>query len=902
MTFKPHLGAASMIAAICAVATCTVASAQASAFSIPAGDLESGVIVYVKQSGAELIFRVDDLRGLTTKGVSGLMSNEAALDKLLDGTPVRVRRDGTRAAALYVERPQASALIRAKASNDGPVAAVTESLEAVSIVGSRSKNRTVFDTTAPVDIFRGKELEKALVSGEVGQALQSLSPSINMPRVSSSGTSDAIRSIQLRGLAPDHVLVLVNGKRRHASAVLDQEGLFKGSVPVDLNAIPASAIERIEVLRDGAGAQYGSDAVAGVVNIVLKNAASGGVISLSQGAYRTSFEPTGQTITDGQNTQLSANHGMALGDSGFLRYGAELHRKRGTNRAGIGGDFSDNGTAADEAQVGKVLYKSGDPDVEGGNAFYSAEYGLASDVRLYSYSMVSKREVTGAAFFRWPGDSSNVLSVYPSGYRPDTTSDTRDISVVAGAKGETGGVAWDLSVRHGQNDFYYGVKNSLNSSLGAASPTTFRLADFIAKQTALNVDGSWSTALGANAIPVNIAFGAELMRDAFRSKAGDPGSYAAGNQGGAPGAQAGPGLKPEDAVAVSRNVGAIYIDTESDLTQRLLIGAAARYAHYDSFGSATTGKLSGRYKFTDDVLVRSSVSNSFRVPALAQQSFRFNSLNFDSTGTQLLSTALLPPSDRVARQFGATDLKPEKANNITLGLATKLGRSSTFSLDLYRIRIKDRITRTSDLNSDRVSAYLLSTGRGDIASVGFLTNAVDTTTKGLDLVLTSDFAAAGGTLGLSGALNLNRTRLDSVRKSNAQLSAIDPTLTLFDDKTLFDLTHASPRNKVILGADWTGGGLWSMSTKATRYGAVQVMSFDPTVGPITYGANWSIDLEVKYKLSKQIMISLGGNNIFDKYPARRPSSDDLFGHLPYDYSVPIGFNGAYYYARMDYRF
>lgn len=780
-------------------------------------------------------------------------------------------------------------------------AATPQALESVTIVGSRSKNRTVFDTTAPVDVFGPKEVEKALVSGEVGQALQSLSPSINMPRVSASGTSDAVRSIQLRGLSPDHVLVLVNGKRRHASAVLDQEGLFKGSVPVDLNAIPASAIERIEVLRDGAGAQYGSDAIAGVVNIVLKNSASGGAASLSGGAYHTSFEPTGQTITDGQNTQLSANHGIALGNNGFLRYGAEYQKKHGTNRAGIGGDFSDNGSPQDAAQVGRVLYKSGDPDVEGGNVFYNAGYELPSGVRLYSFSTVGRREVTGAAFYRWPGDASNVPSVYPNGYRPETTDDSRDVSFVAGAKGEAGPFGWDASLRHGQNDFKYGVQNSLNSSLGAASPTTFHLADFIARQTALNLDGSWSGALGSAQVPVNVAFGAELMRESFRSRPGDPASYAAGSQGGQPGAQAGPGLKPDDAVSTSRQVGALYIDTETDLTQRLLVGAAARYSHYDEFGSATTGKLSARYKLTRDLLARGSVSNSFRAPALAQQSFRFNSLNFDSTGTQLLNTALLPASDALARQFGATDLKPEEARNLSLGAAAKLGGSSLLSVDVYRIRIKDRIARTSDLNSDAVSAYLASQGRSDIASVGFLTNAVDTTTTGMDIVLTGELPVAGGTLGLSGALNLNHTKLDAVRNGSARLSAIDPALSLFDEKTLFDLTHGSPRTKLILGADWTGGA-WGASAKATRYGPVQVMSFDPSVGAIRYGANWSVDLEAQYKLTKQLTLSLGGTNIFDKYPGRRPGSDDLFGHLPYDYTVPIGFNGAYCYARMDYRF
>jgi iron complex outermembrane receptor protein len=781
-----------------------------------------------------------------------------------------------------------------------PVAAAAA--ESVTIIGSRSRNRTVFDTMAPVDLFSAKDVDKALVSGDVGQALQSLSPSINMPHVSASGTSDSVRGIQLRGLQPDQVLVLVNGKRRHASAVLDLEGLFKGDVPVDLNTIPAGAIDHIEVLRDGAGAQYGSDAIAGVVNIVLKNAPSGGSVNLSVGAYHSPFKPTGKTITDGQNVQLNVDDGTALGETGFLRYGGGIQKSKGTNRAGAGGDYSDNGTAADEAQVGKVLYKSGDPDVEAGNLFYNGAIDLPSGIRLYSFSTLSKRNTTGAAFYRWPGDATNVASVYPNGYLPKTTNSSVDASLVAGGSKQVGDVSLDVSVRHGQNDFDYGVKNSLNSSLGAASPTRFHLADFVARQTALNFDGNWATTLPDVRLPINLAFGAEVMHDAFQSRPGDAASYAAGDQGGDPGAQAGPGLKPEDAVSVSRNVESLYVDSETDVTRQLLVGAAARYSHYDQFGSATTGKLATRFKLTDNVLLRGSASTSFRAPALAQQSFRFNTLNFDSTGTTLLNTALLPATDSLAQQFGASQLKPEKARNFSLGLATKFAASGAFSLDVYKIKIKDRITRTSDLNSDAVTAYLDAQGRSDIASVAFLTNGVDTTTTGLDAVLSNEWRVAVGTLNLSAALNLNRTQLDNVRSGSAKLTAIDPSLSLFDSKTLFDMVNETPKNKTILSAEWDSGADWDLSTKATRYGSIQVLSYDDSVGAIHYGAKWSIDVDAKYRVTRQLSVSVGSNNLFNQYPTRTPDSDNLYGHLPYDYTNPIGINGAYFYARAAYTF
>lgn len=775
----------------------------------------------------------------------------------------------------------------------------TTNLDAVSIVGSRAKARTVFDSDVPIDVFSQKDVQRALATGELGQALQSLVPSINMPRVSASGTSDTIRTIQLRGLAPDQVLVLVNGKRWHPNATLDQEGLFKGTVSVDLNAIPPSAIERIEVLRDGAGALYGSDAVAGVINIVLKKSPEGGEAYVSYGANNTRFEPTDRTITDGQNLQTGATLGLRLPNDGSLRFGFDWQGKKGTNRAGIGGDFSDNGTAADEAQVGRVLYHSGDPDLHNTNLFFNAAMPVAPSIEAYSFATLNRRRSYGAAFFRWPGDSSNVPAAYPNGYLPQTTNKSPDTGIVGGLRGSAGEWAWDASLRNGNNRFRYGVQNSLNSSLGAASPTAFHLADFVSNQTGLNVDVKRSLdGLGLPA-PLNLALGAEWLHDSYRTEPGDAASYAAGSFGGQVGAQAGPGLQPADAVDLSRNAKSLYVNVDSDLTNSLLLGAAARYSKYDGFGSATTGKLSGRYKFTPELLVRGSLSNSFRAPALAQTGFRFSSLNFNSDGTGLVNSALLPATDALAQKFGAQPLKAEKSTNLSLGFAAQFPASVNLSVDVYRIKIKDRISRTSDLNSDAVGTYLGSIGRSDIASVAFLTNALDTTTTGLDFVASRDQPLAGGTLSLSGAVNFNRTRLDAVRNGSAALTAIDSSLTLFDSKTLFDTTHGSPTNKLILGAEWTGGP-WALSTRATRFGEFQIQSFDGS--EIRYRANWSIDLQTQFKATSALTLSIGGNNVFDKYPDKSGSSDDLFGHLPYNYVAPIGINGAYFYARADYRF
>lgn len=796
-------------------------------------------------------------------------------------------------------------------AQEAPDTTDTASIDQVTVVGSRVRNRTVFDSAVPIDRFGAREVSNALSTGDVGAALQNLSPSINFPRIESSGASDSVRGIQLRGLAPDQVLVLINGKRRHTSAVLDTESSFSGTVPVDINAIPPGAIDHIEILRDGAGAQYGSDAVAGVINIVLKKARTGGSASVSYGANHTRFDPTDQTLTDGQTTIVNADYGVPLGDAGYFRFGAETRRRSPTERAGPSdaGWTSYNFTPADQALDGKVVFKSGDSRQHNNYAFYNALLPLENGLDLYSFATVNDRKSDGSAYFRYPGDPSNVLAFYPNGYRPVTNGDKRDVSLVAGLRGTTASWSWDLSARHGGDRFDYGVSHSVNASLGAASPTSFHLASFDFRQNALNLDAARSIEIGLPAA-LNLAIGAEWMRETYQSSAGDPASYAAGSLTDAPpGAQAGPGLRPSDAYDGSRQIRSIYLDAETDLTPRLLVGAAARYSDYSDFGSASTGKLSTRYKVTDDFLVRGSLSNSFRAPALVQTGFRFATLNFNTDGTALQTSALLPASDSLARSFGAQDLKPEKSTNLSLGLAWKPAKATSLTVDAYVIRIRDRITRSSDLQSDAVTAYLTQQGRSDIQSVAYLANLLDTRTKGLDVVLNHDLGFAGGKLNLNAALNLNKTSLDKVRQSSTALAAIDPDLTLLTDTSLFRIKNASPNSKLILGADWQGAS-WGVQARATRFGELKDFSYDsdaPLIDGIPaqrFGAVWSLDLEGQLKLSKQLTVSVGGNNILDRYPQRvRETNNATYGGaLPYNFINPIGVNGAYFYAKLSYTF
>jgi iron complex outermembrane receptor protein len=821
--------------------------------------------------------------------------------------PLPLRRVVIACAPLFACLFAALPAARAQQTSSDDSAAIDQ----VTVVGSRARNRTVFDSAVPIDRFGRREVENALASGDLGAALQNLSPSINFPRIESSGAADSVRGIQLRGLAPDQVLVLINGKRRHASAVLDTESSFAGTVPVDVNAIPPGAIDHIEILRDGAGAQYGSDAVAGVINIVLKNARSGGSAAVSYGANHTDFKPTNATKTDGQTTIVSADYGVPLGDAGFVRFGAETRDRNPTNRAGASdaGWTSWNSTPQDLALDGQVVFKSGDSQQKNHYLFYNALVPLGAGVDAYSFATVNRRKSDGSAYFRYPGDPSNVAALYPGGYRPNTLGDMTDTSVVAGLRLASGAWNWDLSARHGGNKFDYDLANSVNASLGAASPTSFHLASFDFKQNAVNADLTRELDLGIGA-PVNLALGAEYMRETYRSSQGDPASYAAGSVTDAPpGAQAGPGLRPQDAFDGARSIRSVYADIESDVTSRLLLGAAARYSDYSDFGNASTGKLSARYKLSDALLLRGSLSNSFRAPALVQTGFRFSTLNFNADGSALQTASLLPASDALARAFGAAALKPEKSTNLSLGAAWRPRRDTSVSLDAYRIKIRDRITRTSDLQSDAAGAYLAAIGRSDIQSVAYLANLLDTSTTGFDAVLNHDLPFAGGKLDLNAALNLNKTRIDKVRQSSAALAQIDPELTLLTDMSLFRIRNASPRSKLVLGADWQAAR-WSLQAKATRFGPLKDFSYDSDAELIDgvhaqrFGAVWTVDLEAQYKLSKQLTVAVGGDNILDRYPqrVRQTNNASYGGALPYNFINPIGLNGAYFYGRLRYTF
>ncbi|MFO1466173.1 MAG: TonB-dependent receptor [Steroidobacteraceae bacterium] len=794
----------------------------------------------------------------------------------------------------------------ARAATDAGASAGPDSLQEIIVTGSRIKGRTVLDSPVPVDVLSAEDLSlTGALSAELGQALQALSPSFNFPRQSNSGGADHVRAAQLRGMSPDQVLVLVNGKRRHTSALVNLESKTgKGTTPVDFNSIPLNAIKRIEVLRDGAGAQYGSDAIAGVINIILDDS-EGGEAALSYGQNRTKFEPTDQNLHDGGTTVAQLKEGFRFGEDGHFNVGAEYRHHSPTNRSGFDTIiFQADPTPANLATQGHVNYAAGDGGALDVDAWFNGRLPLSSGAELYAFGTYDHRDSTGATFFRYPDSSSNVVSVYPNGFRPVSVGTNKDLSLTAGVSGNAAAWSWDTSLTFGQNKFVYDLRNSINASLGAASPTSFHLGDFRFDQLSLNLDASRPLSLSAFAQAVNLAVGAEYRHEKFQTQPGDPASYAAGPfTAFDAGAQAGPGLQPADAADATRSVGSAYVDLSTNLTKALLVELAGRFEHYSDFGNTGAGKLSALFQVTPTFALRGAVSNSFRAPSLSQISYKATSTSFGEGGV-LASLLTLPVASPIAKALGAQDLKAEKSVNLSVGFTFAPVDSFNMTVDFFHIKVKDRITISERISGTDLTSFIQSQfGLTGIEGVNFFTNAIDTRTKGVDVVATYRQGFAPGALKLTAAYSYAKTEVDGVRATPAQLQALGFNDVLFGVEERNTIEDAAPRSKAILSADWSAQ-TYSLVARLTRYGsAVRVFDFGGGFEPRqVYSARTQLDLEAEVRPLKNLSFAIGGTNVLDKYPDR--SSDDInyAGNFPYDVLSPIGFNGAYFYARAQVKF
>ncbi|MFP5390610.1 MAG: TonB-dependent receptor plug domain-containing protein [Gammaproteobacteria bacterium] len=780
----------------------------------------------------------------------------------------------------------------------------------VVILGSRSTAKTALETAAPVDLINVKDMQNAGPL-EVGKLLQTLDPSFNFSSTFISDGTDIIRPATLRSLGPDQLLVLVNGKRRHQQALVNvQQTIGRGSAGTDINAIPLSAIHHIEVLRDGAAAQYGSDAIAGVINIVLKSQTGETQISSTVG---TTAEGDGDLIS------ASANRGFALGNGGYLNLSVEGRRRGETNRAG-----------PDTLRVDppRVTQRIGDSLAKDAYFWWNAALPVTQGSEFYAFGGVSKRTGDSGGFYRSAGDGRTVPALYPNGFLPNIVTTVKDASVAFGYRRDLGG-DWklDASINHGRSELGFHERNTVNVSywyepkpgggLYLESPVEADTGKLKFDQTTFNLDVNGPVDIGGRKIA--LAGGFEYRRENYAIDAGDPVSYQYGRtnnpaivirdqNGGiaASGTQGFPGYTPGTAVDDGRHNIALYVEAEHQVTEQFLVQGALRYEKYSDFGATTNGKLSLRYDPSAQLGLRATLSTGFRAPGVQQKFYSSVSTNLNSAGV-LTETLTAREGSAVTRAFGIAPLKEETSKNASIGVVLRPAKNFSVTADVYRIDIDDRIVFSSNIAPESgpcaTAAACPIKAILDPLKVGqaqFFTNAIDTRTHGIDVVAEHTLRLPASTLVLSGQLGFNRTQVKARHSQSPVLTGTQ----LFDDAQVTLIEHGQPRKHHVIAADYTAGP-WNVTTRANYYGEVQGQGFTaPFIQ--TWDARWLVDLSLRYALRRGLSVSVGANNLFDTYPSEwdpvRAAPFPQLGFTRCWETCPIGVNGRQMYARVDWTF
>ncbi|MGH7731570.1 MAG: TonB-dependent receptor plug domain-containing protein, partial [Candidatus Eiseniibacteriota bacterium] len=768
---------------------------------------------------------------------------------------------------------------------------------------------------------------------ETGQVLQALSPSVNFPRQSVTDATDVVRPFTLRGLSPDHTLVLLNGWRRHQTAVVNTfaYGTGAGSSGVDLNAIPSSAVDRIEVLRDGASAQYGSDAIAGVVNVVPRGGRFAPFASMTGGRYiLQDYRPDGETF--------NANGGWGIGlGRGWLGLFAEVLDREPTNRAWADPyDISGTGLADSVNADGDVIIKRNlvpQPNHHWGDGLEKDVLTLANfrmplnDVgtsQLYSVGGYSFRRGTGNGYRRYGDSERNWTQIYPIGYLPEFHPDVQDYSITGGVLRRARGWTVDVGGSFGHNDFEYNLRNTLNVSLGPSlttptapgpdgifgnsddpgipNQTSFFAGKLSREEMLAGVNVSGTMGMGLSA-PVNVAVGAAVRHETFTIRQGERASWIDGGNpdqfgGDAPGgSQVFPGFSPADEADASRDNIALYGDLETNLTSRVLANVAGRFEHYSDFGDLVTGKLALRYQPAPRVVLRAAASNGFRAPGLGQIHFSKVVTNFISGNP--VEVGVFPVDHPAALLLGAKSLKEETSINVSAGLAVTPRDGLTLTGDYFRITIDDRILLGATFDDDTTLAILTRAGFTGIGGVQYFTNGLDTRTQGVDLTADWRVPMSGDhSLGIQAAFNYTKTEITRVDPLPAVLQDSEET-GLLDVVTRVAIEEERPDRRATLTANYGLRGFHALG-RASYFG--KFASAQPGYCDACreeYGAKTLVDTEVGYRVGI-LDVSLGARNLFDTYPDH-PKDDfnNNFGTFPWAAASPFGYNGRYVYTRAS---
>lgn len=825
-------------------------------------------------------------------------------------------------------------------------AGANQVIEEVVTIGTRTQGRSAEDLPVPVDVLNAEAMANTGHT-EVGRMLQSLAPSFNFSSSSISDGSDALRPATLRGLGPDQTLVLINGKRRHqASLIHINTSVGRGTAGVDMNAIPAASIKRIEVLRDGAAAQYGSDAIAGVINIILKDADEGGSISGSYGEYSEG---------DGETYNFDASKGFKLGDGGFLNATFNYRDRGRTNRAGLQGACAYGGcTDTDMNGIDEIgdprelifdrgSFRIGDADSEQYAFTVNAAYNLGGG-ELYGFMTYSERENESGAFYRNPSSGSSSYlddgdNVIPDGFLPIIHSQIDDFSLNIGYTMEfENGIDMDISYTDGTNEIEYDTDNSINYSYVNYLNFGEGLSDDDIRATIPRSAAAYGLELGLQTInldfnqglgDLSLAYGFEFRTDSYEITPGQPYAYADFDTDPADGSDLYPqnaggaiqgfnGIAPISAVDEERDVYSFYVDGEYQVSADVLVSTAVRYDDYDDFGDTTNFKLAGNWTLTDTFRLRGAISTGFRAPSMQQLYFNNISTQFvdDGTGNLVAEQRGTYRNDsQLAQDIGIPSLKEEESDNYSLGfIYTPLDQLS-ITLDFYKIDIDDRIVlsgglKAADDPSGNLGDALDAAGA---TSAQFFLNGANTETEGFDLITTySGIELGQGTLDITFAANKTETDVTDIYTGGG-LAAVDPE-TVFTSQDISIIEEWQPEDRINLSGLYMLGN-WQANLTLNRFGEYTVEDG----GRQTYGAVIVTDLNVRYAFDNGLSFNVGGNNIFDEYPDKNEIGNGRGGTLEdapggniivsspgvFTYSrrsAPFGFNGAYWYAGATYQF
>lgn len=815
------------------------------------------------------------------------------------------------------------------------------------VIGSRGRHTAAEELAVPVDVFTAEDIAEQGTT-ETSQILQALAPSVNFPRQSVTDANDIVRPFTLRGLSPDHTLVLVNGWRRHQTAVLNTfaYGMGAGSSGVDLNAIPGGAVERIEVLRDGAAAQYGSDAIAGVVNLVLKEGRFAPFLSANAGQF-----VTGRGYSnDGTTIDVNGGIGIGLGRGSLALFGEFLQRDP-TNRAWADPYLVDAAGNADSiGSDGQVIEKRNglpQPNLHWGDglekdamtfANFRMPVGSGGSTELYAFGGYAHRVGTGNGYWRYFDGNRNWPEIYPNGFLPEFRPKVADYSVAGGLRTSAGGWAIDFGGTYGRNRFDYNLRNTLNASLGPCLVTacapgadgTLGTSDDpgIPNQTSFFAGRlERSEVLGAVNVarevtvglpnPVNVAIGATVRREQYEITAGERASWVNGNHqaqdssGPAPGGSSVfGGFAPSDASDHSRTNFGFYTDLETNLSEQVLANVAGRYENYSDFGSNISGKLALRFQPSERLVFRGAASTGFRAPGLSQ--IYFSHITTSYIAGSLVEVGNYPVDHPASRLLGAKDLKEETSFNLSAGLAVTPRDNLTLTLDFYHIKINDRILLGATFDDDTTLAILAGGGFSGVGGVQYFTNGLDTKTQGVDLAASLRVpAGASGSLTFDAGVNYTKNTITHIDDLPTVLqNSLEPGL--MDTVGYIAITEERPDWRGTLTTQYENGRFRALG-RASYYG--KFSSAQPGFCDLCrerYGSKTLIDLELGYSFN-QVKLAIGARNLFDVYPDQ-PSSNRVvdsstgdrskdynnnFGTFPWAAASPFGYNGRFLYSRAE---